>query len=354
MRDTLEDQLASRLRAVADTVDDELPTPVDLELRVRRYRRRKSSARRWSGAAVAAAIVVVVGAVAVVHGTDGHDSIHIETSPTTDASARDSLAPGTVMLSSHGKFVQSLDAHGVGNATMVQTMLGNVTYARVTADHRAIWYLSFKDGPNRCGEVVRANIHGQSSKIVTKAEVFDISPDGRRLAMFGAGNLADGQCTIAKRGQVGEVAVVDVDTFQTSIVPMSNVTSLRWSPDGSSVVAVRCALACAGFSRIDVPSDLGPRLAVVQSPDAYATNTINAASAEFGPDGLYALVRSTPLGIRNAPAVDRLALVNPKTLLPTQTLFSGGDTWRITQVVPTTPDTYIVAAPLARDGVVGK
>jgi hypothetical protein len=355
MRDTLEDQLATRLRALAGTVDDELPTPVDLELRVRRYRRRKNSARRWSSFAVAAAIVTVVAGVAVVHGTDGHDAIHISTSPTTDnVSPRDSLAPGTVMLSAHARFVQSLDAHGVGNATMVRTLHGNVSYARVTADHRALWYLSFKDGPHACGDVVRANIEGQTSKIVTKAEVFDISPDGQRLAMYGAGNLADGHCAQVKPGAVGEVAVVDVATFQSSTVSMSNVTSLRWSPDGSSVVAVSCSSSgCAGFRRIDVPAVLGPRLSVGVSAMTYPRSTVDSASAEFGPDGLYALETTTPLGVPNAKPSDHIALVNPTTLLATEPLFSGGSRWHITQVVPTSAGTYVVAAPLAHDEVTG-
>jgi hypothetical protein len=354
MRDTLEDQLAARLRALAGTVDDELPTPVDLELRVRRHLRKRRAGRRWSGLAVAtAAAVVAIAVVAVSHGTTGSDAIRVTTSPTaTKGSVRDSLAPGTVMLAARGRFVQSLDPAGVGNATMVKAHPGsNVTYARVTADHRALWYLSFKDGPNACGEVVRANIDGQTSKIITKAAAFDISPDGRRLAMYGAGNLADGECKPVKRGAVGQIAVVDVATFQSSTVSMSNVTNLRWSPDGSYVVAVSCSdLACGGFRRINVPGALGSRLSVDSGAMTYPTATIDSASVEFGPDGLYALETTTPLGVANAKPSDLVALVDPTTLLATRPIFSGGTAWHISQVIPTSSGTYVVATHLRPAG----
>ena len=42
MRDTLEERLATRLRTLGDTVDDELPPPVDLELQVLRRRRARA------------------------------------------------------------------------------------------------------------------------------------------------------------------------------------------------------------------------------------------------------------------------------------------------------------------------
>jgi len=49
MRDTLEQQLAARLRSVGETIDDELAVPADLELQVKRRRRRVRSSRLWSG-----------------------------------------------------------------------------------------------------------------------------------------------------------------------------------------------------------------------------------------------------------------------------------------------------------------
>ena len=63
MRDSLEQRLATRLRTLGETVDDELPPPVDLELQVvraagargepalvgveRRRRRRRGRGHRW-------------------------------------------------------------------------------------------------------------------------------------------------------------------------------------------------------------------------------------------------------------------------------------------------------------------
>src|SRR5476649_1994931 len=114
MRDALEERLASRLGTLGDTVADELPPPVDLEFQVLHRRRRAKTTRRWAGLSVAAAILVVAAtSIAVVHATSGHGSIQVESSSST-ASAPvaplDSLQPGTVMLSSFGRYVVSLNA----------------------------------------------------------------------------------------------------------------------------------------------------------------------------------------------------------------------------------------------------
>ncbi|HEY5171421.1 MAG TPA: hypothetical protein VIK54_06810, partial [Acidimicrobiia bacterium] len=151
MRDALEERLAERFRTVGETVDDELPPPLDLELQVLRRRRRTQRSRRWSGLSAAAAIVAVATIVAVVHGTTGQGAIRIATSSTTTAPVHDSLQPGTVMLSARGRYVISLDAKGHTNATMVQVPHGDITYARATDDHGALWYLSLKHGPEACG-----------------------------------------------------------------------------------------------------------------------------------------------------------------------------------------------------------
>ena len=122
MRDALEDQLVTHLRTLGDTVDDEFPPPADLERLVLRRRTRTRARRRWSSLGVAAAIVAAAATVAIVRGTTGGGSIRIATSPTTLVPVRDSLQPGTVMLSARGRYVVSLDATGADRvAQLLQT-----------------------------------------------------------------------------------------------------------------------------------------------------------------------------------------------------------------------------------------
>ena len=190
---------------VGETVDDEVAVPADLELQVKRRRRRVRSSRLWSGLVVAAAIVTTVGTVAVVRGASGGGGVRVTTSPTTAVVAHDALQPGTVMLAARGRYVVSLDARGHTNATMVAAQVGDITYARATDDHHALWYLSMKKGSNACGDVVRADIDGRTSKIVTHAVAFDVSPDGSRLALYGAGDLTADRCSPVGRGAGGRV-----------------------------------------------------------------------------------------------------------------------------------------------------
>ena len=341
MRDTLEDRLASRLKALADTVDEELPTPVDLELRVRRHRRQRSAVRRWSSLAVAAAIVTAVTTVAVVHGTNGHDAIRIATSPTTSAiHVQDSLQPGTAMLAAGGKWVQSLNADGKRNATMVTVSHGDIVYSRATADHRQIWYLSMKDGKGACGDVVRADVDGRGSAIVTKAVAFDVSPDGSRLALYGGGDVAHGHCSPVKAGSSGEVAVTDAadpSGSPSSTLPVTKLTSLRWSPDGSYLAAVSCPVAgCEQFRTIDVPTRLGAPL-TLGTWNAPPVHSIRSASVEFGPDGLYML--DVP---ERSTATARIDRVDPGAVHPVTTVFTS-NAWTVSQIVPTSVGTYVIA-----------
>ncbi|MDQ1379467.1 MAG: hypothetical protein QOJ71_186 [Actinomycetota bacterium] len=345
MRDALEDRLAARLRAVGDTVADELPTPVDLELQVSRQRRRARAARRWSSVAVAAAVVATVATVAIMHGTTGRSTIRIATSSTTAVPTPDALQPGTVMLSSRGLDVISLDATGHQNATMVTALRGEIKYARATDDHRALWYLSLKKGRGACGDVVRADIAiGHSSTIVTHAVAFDVSPDGTRLALYGAGDLVGDHCTPVTAAGPGRVVVVDLTTKQSSAVVVSKLTSLRFSPDGSYLAAVNCGGdRCAGFSRITVPAELGPPLAVASVPwSAYPEQSIRAALIEFGPGGLYMLKQLAPTAGR-ATATARIDRLDALGLQPVTTILTSR-AWSVSQLVPTATGTYVVAS----------
>jgi hypothetical protein len=337
MRDSLEQRLATRLRTLGETVDDELPPPVDLELQVLRRRRRVRATRRWSAVSIAAAIVAAAATVAVVHGVTGGDPIRIATSPTTAVPVRDSLQPGTVMLSARGRYVVSLDARGHTNATMVLAQHGDIMYARATDDHRALWYLSLKKGSGACGDVVRADIDGRTSTIVTHGVAFDVSPDGSRLALYGAGDLAHDRCSPVKKGLVGRIVVLDLTTSASSALNVPNVTSLRWSPDGTYLVSVSCSPSgCAGYDVIDVPGALGGPLTVEPGGSgARPARSVRSASVVFGPHDLYTLGRG--------PTV-RIERVDPRAARVPVLVFSGGGTWDVTQVVPTTAGTYVVAA----------
>jgi hypothetical protein len=348
MRDLLEERLASRLQALGETVHDELPPPADLELRVARRRRRTRANRRWSSLAVAAAIVAAVASVALVQGTAGTGPVlHISTAPTSVAPpVHDALQPGTVMLSARGHFVISLDEAGHQNATMVAVKDGNITYARSTDDHRTIWYLSLKHGTAACGDVVRANIDGNSSKIVAQAVAFDVSRDGTRLALYGAGNLADGKCAPVKSGTTGEIAVVDVATFESSTLPIGGVTSLRFAPDGSYLVAASCsAHRCEEARRIDVPSPLGASL--VSEPMSFAakvTSPVRATSVAFGGGAMFVLEPSPS---------DTIYRYDPTRVGPAPAVFVGAREWDVTQLVPTATGIDVVAARMPPGGEPG-
>ena len=332
MRDALEDQLVTHLRTLGDTVDDEFPPPADLERQVLRRRRSTKARRRWSSLGVAAAIVAAATTVAVVRGTTGRGSIRIATSPTTLVPVRDSLQPGTVMLSARGRYVVSLDAMGHTNATMVEAQHGDIKYARATADHRALWYLSLKKGSGACGDVVRADIDGRTSTIVTHAVAFDVSPDGSRLALYGAGDLAHDRCAPVKQGSEGRVVVIDLTSSASSELNIANVASLHWSPDGTYLVGVICSPSrCDGYNVIRVPSSPGEPLTV----EPGASGASGVASVVFGPHDLFTLGRG--------PAA-RIESVDPRAMRAPVVVFESADKWHVAQVVPTDSGTYVVAA----------
>ena len=169
---------------------------------------------------------------------------------------------------------------------MVQAQHGDITYARATADHRALWYLSLKKGSAACGDVVRADIDGRTSTIVTHAVAFDVSPDGSRLALYGAGDLAHDRCTPVNDAIAGRVVVLDRDELEASpTVLRQNVTSLRWSPDGTYLVSVSCTPSgCAGYDVVDVPGTLGGPLAVEPGARRAApARLVHSVSVVIGP-----------------------------------------------------------------------
>ncbi len=358
MRDALEERLATRLGALGATVDDELPPPVDLELQVVRRRRRTKTTRRWAGLSVAAAIVVVAAtSVAAVHGTSRHGSIQVESSSTTAAAPAppvDSLQPGTVMLSARGHYVISLDAGGRQNATMVTVKVGEIVYARATDDHRQIWYLSLKKGRGACGDVVRADIdRGNVTTIVKHAVAFDVSPDGSQLALYGAGDLANGECKPVTATAQGRIVVVDLSSGMASSTTVGSITSMRWSADSSYLASISCSSnLCGGVDIFDLPDPPGaPLVAEPGSVSTYPAQLVHSASLASGLGGVYAVENTSPYPNQSNPAAAgaRVDRIDPRVVAHAPTLvFEGGDRWKVSQVVPTSAGTYVVAAPVTK------
>jgi hypothetical protein len=345
MRDLLEQRLATRLREIADTVPDDVAVPLDLQLRVHREQRSTRRVRRWPAAAAAAVLVAVAGSLVVARGTSGHDSVRVGASPSTAAPVHDALDSGTVLLGAYGHFVVSLDARGRRSETMVSGH-GEISYARATDSHHALWYLSRRGGSG-CADVVRADIDGHSSTVVARAVTFDVSRDGSRLALYGAGDLAHDECSPVHAVGTGRVVVVDLATRESSAVALDGVTSLRWSVDGSSVVAVRCGSGGCSAARLDVPAVPGAALALTGDAGLTAPAGVTE-SVEFGFDGVYVLRSSSDAASgRPVGTIDRYVADGAAAPLR---LFDGSGRWRLQQVVPTATGTYVVAAPGNRPG----
>ena len=160
----------ARLGALGETVDDELPPPVDLELQVVR-RRRRERGRRGVGrrSAIAAAIVAArrrrsrscTERPGQRHAPD-RDVVDDAPRPCTTRCSRERSCCRRAAASSI-----SLDATGTperddGRRSSTAT---SRTRARPTITAQ-LWYLSLKKGANACGDVVRADIDGQTSTIV--------------------------------------------------------------------------------------------------------------------------------------------------------------------------------------------
>ena len=356
MRDTFEEELVDRLVAVAETVDDEVVPPADLELLVHGRRRRERAVRRWVALTVAAAVVAAATTVAVVRGTTGGGSLRIATSSTTTPPVHDGLLPGTVMLSARGRDVISLDAAGHRNATMVHAVRGDIQFARVTADHSALWYLSLKRGLDACGDVVRADIERQTSRIVTHAVRFDVSPDGTRLALYGAGDPAHDHCAPVRTGSDGRLVVLDLAHSTSSEVVVGEVNSVVWSPDGSYVLTTGCGAPGCTVRRVDVPAALGAPLHVTEGPAPYPSGSRLAASATsiaFGPADLFGLeVGGSRAGATPAPTVvvryDARSVAAQhgsisEALAAATPVLKVGAGWTLSQLVPAVSATYVIA-----------
>jgi hypothetical protein len=300
MPDTLVEQLRARLDDVAATAPLEVEPPPDLERRVQRVRRRARRRRVLTGLSVAAAFVtaVAVGA-AMVEQTPARPSVTVQ--PPVAAVA-DPVFANVVMLDARGPYVVALDAGGHQRATLVTAKRGNVVDAQLTADHRTLWYLSVAGRAGvDCGEVVRADVRSGESHIITRAASFAISPDGRRLAL--AGSCVPG----VEVREVPSGATVPVDLPADRVIPM------RWSPDGSSVLARGCAATCS------------PLVSFNSSGSVHVVDAAGLSGA-YAPSGVYVLRRDA-------------IVLNGTTVLPLD------NRWDVAQVAPTPAGTFVVATP---------
>ena len=338
MRDVVEERLAARLRDLGDAMPDELPVPVDLVARVKRRRRRSRTTTRVIALAVAAAMATTLATVAIVHGAAGRRAVTVAVQPGSPAQ-HDALPAGTVLLAARGLDVIALDARGHTLATMIHAERGSIRYAQVTADHRWLWYLSLKHGASVCGDVVRADIDGRSSRIITQAVTFDISPDGTRLALYGAGDLVHGSCrAAATRSAPNHILVEDIATATSTSIAASNVSQLHWSPDGAYLVSASCTRdSCTPLERIDVPRDL--RLSLVRNPGVVPISATRSI-VSFGSDGLYALDDANPNAATSRDTVD---LYDARTLQFAARTLTVDARWTVSQVAPTPAGVYVVA-----------
>lgn len=256
MDDLLERALIAKLREVADGVSDDIEPPADLEMRVARQRRgkRMSSSSAFLVAMVAV-LVAVIGTAGVVRLTASNGP-----SAATRAPLVDPLPPGTVLLAAQGKDVVALGSNGDQLATMIHAKRGDVVDAQVTRDHQWLWYLSVAGTAGRdCGEVVRANIIDRSSTVIAHAVSFGISPDARRLALSGYGDVAHGAC---EPGKHAAIATIDLWTKARARASVASADMVRWSGDGKSLVGRQCANgSCQAVTYLQpggVPRSTGP------------------------------------------------------------------------------------------------
>jgi hypothetical protein len=306
--DTLERELAARLRDVGDFVPDVLEPPVDLELRVARRRRRSSRARRTTAFAVAACVAFGVAVVAVVARASSPSRVGVAAS--ISRSDAMNLLSDTVMLDARDRYAVGLNANGRQIITVAASHSGKVVNAQLTRDHKTLWYLSVAGTPGvDCGKLVRADIATGDSRIVGTAIAFGISPDGSRIALSGRGACAPAPAT--------HLLVRDLISGRVSSAPDTAApTVISWSPNGDRLVA-RTDRSTA----YDVPARLGRALAPRDMP-------IDGPAA-FGVDGLYVL---------EAGRLDRWSLSLTKR---TTVVANVGPS--ASQVVPTAAGTYVVA-----------
>jgi len=274
MDDLLERALIAKLREVADTVPDDIDPPADLELRVARQRKAK---RMNSSTAfvvsMVAVLIAVIGTAAVVRvATNGP-------SAATRAPLVDPLPSGTVLLAAQGRYVVALGYDGEQLATMIHARRGAVVDAQITRDHRWLWYLSVaSNSRSGCGEVVRANIVDRSSTVIAHAVSFGISPDARRLALSGYGDVAHGAC---EPGKHAAIATIDLWTKARARASVASADLVRWSGDGRTLVGRQCAHASCKvvtFVQHDgVPRSRGPEVGA--SAFTYDGNNLLVVSA---------------------------------------------------------------------------
>jgi hypothetical protein len=313
MTDLLEQQLRERLRDVGEQVPAELDAPVDLEVRVARFRRRRANQRRAKLLGVAAVLTGAVALAAVV--VNSRDDRAVVVAGHDQVLHAGSLKPNVVMLDARGRYVVALDARGHQVDTLVSTREGSsIVDAQTTGDHRTLWYRATDSDSAGCGRVVRADIGTGSTELVAEARAFAISPDGERLA------LSDSGCAPGAH----EVTVKSLTTEdQTTWSRLHGaIDELRWSPDGAHLVGHDTGRrGWRVFERGNAAPLFGP-----------------GDGASFAPDGsLYTVVRST-----SGQTIRRYDASSWRSMDPEVTI---SRTWNSLSVAATATGLFVVAQP---------
>jgi hypothetical protein len=344
MTSTLEQRLAARLHDVGALTPADVDPPLDLDDRVARRKRQHRSRRGYAFVGLAAAVVVAVGTAAVLVRSPTTRSVEVH-SPTVDP-----LPSGTVMLDARQSFVVAIDANAHQLATLVHAGRGTVIDAQLTGDHRSLWYLSVAGAAGKeCGEVVRADMMSGTSEIVARAVSFAISPDGRRLALAGAGDTGRGSC-VPLTGSSTRARVTVIDrrdgssaTWVDEATPRAYAfNQMRWSPDGRNVVTRVCGETCEALVRFEVPSELD---GVLRSHVVAKSGFLGVRPpAAFGPDGaLYFLERNVTERWREH--AQQLVVYDGQEFTRLATLLSIDFHWDLKEVIPTQVGVFVVGTP---------
>lgn len=199
---------------------------------------------------------------------------HVPSTTTTEAPAEPRAFLGRVFVTwegiGTGSHILSMRPDGSDLRFEVNDVIGAFD---VSADGSAIYYLRWDDMPvfdRRNLEVRRRNLDGSDVRVLAPVHAWDavrVSPDGRRLALVGDGELyvmdADGDdlrrvpltspphllgsgslswAPDSKRVAVvvsGTPTIVDVDSGSERALPVGGAYP-QWSPDGSRILLATC------------------------------------------------------------------------------------------------------------------
>lgn len=300
MSDLLEEQLAQRLRAVAEQTPAELEPPEDLQARVARARRSRRLAAGLTALAVAALIMAAVAMVATVQRSPAKRPVAVA-APTHDRiSLVGRIKPNVVMLDARGHYVVALDRDAHAVDTLVVSK-GNVVDAQLSNDQTTLWYLVTNGTAGvDCGRVVRVDVGTGATHVILDAVEFAISPDGRTLAYDECGST--------------HLELRDLTTGTTTPALGAHHWPIAFAPDGQ-LVQEECAMAGCTVR-------YGAQSASPSDPTGVAV----------GADGVYVTDKTRLRVMTGAPGTPRVVL-------------DLNSEWSIKQVLPTRAGLFFTSDP---------